>query len=109
MLWPLSLPKHSNIYLPLSLYTELPEARAILLGRLGSYEQALGLYAHVLKDPAKAEKFCIKIYDQDGNANSEVRLVHACILCHLHFCLEDVTSSSWALFRRRHGEINVFR
>nr|XP_002129290.2 vam6/Vps39-like protein [Ciona intestinalis] len=51
---------------------KLTEERAILLGRLGRYEQALALYAHTLKDPLKAEEYCHKVYDQDPTANKDI-------------------------------------
>lgn len=38
-------------------YTDLYEARAILLGRLGRHDQALETYVYRLQDYAKAEEY----------------------------------------------------
>ncbi|XP_006455342.1 hypothetical protein AGABI2DRAFT_187742 [Agaricus bisporus var. bisporus H97] len=42
--------------------TDLYEARAILLGRLGRHDQALELYVYHLHDYYKAEEYCKQIY-----------------------------------------------
>ncbi|CAK8694992.1 unnamed protein product [Clavelina lepadiformis] len=52
----------------------LLEERAVLLGRMGNYEQALALYAHSLKDPIRAENFCQLVYNQNPSKNSDVFL-----------------------------------
>lgn len=41
------------------------EARALLLGRLGQHEAALGIYINRLHDHAKAEEYCRNIQQQD--------------------------------------------
>ena len=38
------------------LFLEFYEERAILLGRLGRHEQALGIYVHILKDDDLAKR-----------------------------------------------------
>ena len=45
------------------------EARALLLGRLGQHEAALGIYVNKVKDHAKAEDYCRQIQGQDGAAD----------------------------------------
>ncbi|KAF5327421.1 hypothetical protein D9619_004692 [Psilocybe cf. subviscida] len=42
--------------------TDLHEARAIILGRLGKHSQALETYVYRLQDFAKAEEYCKRIY-----------------------------------------------
>ncbi|TYJ56256.1 hypothetical protein B9479_003101 [Cryptococcus floricola] len=39
---------------------EMPEARAILLGRMGRHEDALKVYVYQLRDYTQAEAYCIK-------------------------------------------------
>ncbi|KAF4597180.1 Vacuolar morphoproteinsis protein 6 [Pleurotus pulmonarius] len=41
---------------------DLYEARAILLGRMGRHDQALGLYVYQLHDYTKAEEYCKRVY-----------------------------------------------
>ncbi|OCF75081.1 hypothetical protein I204_03930 [Kwoniella mangroviensis CBS 8886] len=41
---------------------EMPEARAILLGRMGKHEEALKIYVYRLKDYTAAETYCIRVY-----------------------------------------------
>ncbi|WOO80809.1 Vam6/Vps39-like protein [Vanrija pseudolonga] len=41
---------------------EMPEARAILLGRMGNHDEALQIYAYKLKDYAAAEAYCARVY-----------------------------------------------
>ncbi|TFK35543.1 hypothetical protein BDQ12DRAFT_634973 [Crucibulum laeve] len=53
--------------------TELYEARAILLGRLGRHDQALELYVYKLQDYLKAEEYCKRVY-QPGTDTSSVFL-----------------------------------
>ncbi|KAL4237860.1 Vam6/Vps39-like protein [Mactra antiquata] len=48
------------------------EERAILLGRLGRHEQALGLYVIVLKDSNLAEKYCERYYDKSKPGDRDV-------------------------------------
>ncbi|KAG2145393.1 uncharacterized protein EDB93DRAFT_1288619 [Suillus bovinus] len=54
-------------YRPDRLYGLLPEnlyeARAVLLGRIGRHEHALELYVYKLKNYAKAEEYCKRIYN----------------------------------------------
>ncbi|KJA16870.1 hypothetical protein HYPSUDRAFT_46906 [Hypholoma sublateritium FD-334 SS-4] len=42
--------------------TDLHEARAILLGRLGRHDQALEAYVYRLQDFKKAEEYCKRVY-----------------------------------------------
>ncbi|KIM35275.1 hypothetical protein M413DRAFT_449849 [Hebeloma cylindrosporum] len=42
--------------------TDLHEARAVLLGRLGRHDQALETYVYRLQDFKKAEEYCKRIY-----------------------------------------------
>ncbi|KAK2460159.1 hypothetical protein APHAL10511_007838 [Amanita phalloides] len=53
--------------------TDLYEARAVLLGRLGRHDQALELYVYRLHDFGKAEEYCKRIY-QPGSETSGVFL-----------------------------------
>ena len=48
------------------------EERALLLGRLGRHEQALAIYAHILKDTKRAEEYCRRNYARDPEANKDV-------------------------------------
>uniref|UniRef100_A0A2C9M943 CNH domain-containing protein n=1 Tax=Biomphalaria glabrata TaxID=6526 RepID=A0A2C9M943_BIOGL len=48
------------------------EERAILLGRLGRHEQALGIYVYTLKDFQRAEDYCAKNYDSNKEGNKDV-------------------------------------
>ncbi|WVF65869.1 hypothetical protein IAT40_000606 [Kwoniella sp. CBS 6097] len=41
---------------------EMPEARAILLGRMGKHEEALRIYVNRLADYAAAEAYCVRAY-----------------------------------------------
>ncbi|XP_077997895.1 vam6/Vps39-like protein [Glandiceps talaboti] len=66
-------------YVPEKLLTYFPfdaffEERALLLGRLGRHEQALAIYAHILKDTRMAEEYCRRNYDADKEANKHVYL-----------------------------------
>ncbi|KAL1752471.1 hypothetical protein FB107DRAFT_219865 [Schizophyllum commune] len=49
--------------------TDLYEARAILLGRLGRHDQALELYVYKLQDYIKAEEYCKRIYASNPGSN----------------------------------------
>ncbi|ESP01601.1 hypothetical protein LOTGIDRAFT_200189, partial [Lottia gigantea] len=67
----------SQHYIPERLLTRFPldgfyEERAILLGRLGRHEQALGIYIHVLHDPVKAEAYCTSHFDRNSESNKDV-------------------------------------
>ncbi|TFK27815.1 hypothetical protein FA15DRAFT_666044 [Coprinopsis marcescibilis] len=53
--------------------TDLFEARAILLGRLGRHDQALELYVYRLHDYRKAEDYCKRVY-QPGSGTSGIYL-----------------------------------
>ncbi|EAU85277.2 rab guanyl-nucleotide exchange factor [Coprinopsis cinerea okayama7 len=53
--------------------TDLYEARAILLGRLGRHDQALELYVYRLNDYLKAEEYCKRVY-QSGTPTSGIFL-----------------------------------
>ncbi|KXN86467.1 Vam6/Vps39-like protein [Leucoagaricus sp. SymC.cos] len=50
--------------------TDLYEARAILLGRLGRHDQALELYVYRLHDYLKAEEYCKRIYQPNAPTSS---------------------------------------
>nr|ODN85587.1 hypothetical protein L203_04837 [Cryptococcus depauperatus CBS 7841] len=41
---------------------EMPEARAILLGRMGKHEEALKIYVYKLEDYYAAESYCMRTY-----------------------------------------------
>jgi hypothetical protein len=43
----------------------MPEARAILLGRIGKHEEALRIYVHCLGDYLAAESYCAKVFATD--------------------------------------------
>lgn len=58
--------------LPRFKMNEFFEERAILLGRLGRHEQALGLYVIVLKDTKLAEKYCERYYNKDRPRDQDV-------------------------------------
>ena len=45
-------PFHKLMFVP----TDMFEERALLLSRLGRHEVALAIYAHILKEPRKAEE-----------------------------------------------------
>ncbi|WWD16424.1 hypothetical protein CI109_100850 [Kwoniella shandongensis] len=44
---------------------ELPEARAILLGRMGKHEEALRIYVYKLEDYIAAEAYCVRNYSDN--------------------------------------------
>ncbi|XP_035234198.1 vam6/Vps39-like protein [Stegodyphus dumicola] len=48
---------------------------AIVLGKLGRHEDALAIYAHVLRNFSKAEKYCEKNYCKDKPSNQDVYLI----------------------------------
>lgn len=50
----------------------LLEERAIIVGRLGRHEEALAIYVRALGDIEKAEEYCKKVYDQNGDGKSKV-------------------------------------
>lgn len=52
----------------------LYEERALLLGRIGRHEQALSIYAHVLRDHAAAENYCRKQYSPEKEGAKDVYL-----------------------------------
>lgn len=41
---------------------DMPEARAILLGKMGNHEEALRIYVYKLHDYTAAETYCAKVY-----------------------------------------------
>ncbi|XP_072024948.1 vam6/Vps39-like protein [Amphiura filiformis] len=66
-------------YVPEKLLIHFPvdgffEERALLLGRLGKHEQALAIYAHLLKDTRRAEDYCRRNYAIDREGNIDVYL-----------------------------------
>ncbi|WWC68549.1 uncharacterized protein I206_102478 [Kwoniella pini CBS 10737] len=50
---------------------EMPEARAILLGRMGKHEEALRIYVYNLEDYQAAELYCVRNYP----SNDEIFLL----------------------------------
>lgn len=67
----------SHHYMPERLLTRFPidgfyEERAILLGRLGRHEQALGIYVHILRDDHLARKYCLNYFDRGRDGNKDV-------------------------------------
>lgn len=67
----------STYYKPEELLPRFPmneffEERAILLGRLGRHEVALGLYVIVLKDPDLAKQHCMKYYNKNEAGDRDV-------------------------------------
>ncbi|XP_060583141.1 vam6/Vps39-like protein [Ruditapes philippinarum] len=67
----------STYYKPEELLPRFPlneffEERAILLGRLGRHEVALGLYVIILKDAKLAEEYCRKYYNKHSPGDSDV-------------------------------------
>lgn len=44
---------------------EYPEARAVLLGRLGKHDEALKIYVYQLKDYLAAEAYCARAYGKE--------------------------------------------
>ncbi|XP_071963059.1 vam6/Vps39-like protein [Antedon mediterranea] len=74
----------SRYYIPEQLLTHFPfdgffEERALLLGRLGRHEQALAIYAHVLKDTQMAEEYCSRNYHKDIEGSKDVYLSLLCM------------------------------
>ncbi|KJE00813.1 hypothetical protein I311_05610, partial [Cryptococcus gattii NT-10] len=51
----------------LSGQAEMPEARAILLRKMGKHEEALKIYVYRLQDYAAAESYCVKAYQSNNN------------------------------------------
>jgi hypothetical protein len=47
----------------------MPEARAILLGRIGKHEEALRIYIYRLQDYPSAESYCAKVYSTSPDPN----------------------------------------
>ncbi|KAJ8308553.1 hypothetical protein KUTeg_013427 [Tegillarca granosa] len=69
----------SQYYIPERLLTRFPldgfyEERAILLGRLGRHEQALGIYVHILHDKELAEEYCLNYFERSKEGNKDVYL-----------------------------------
>lgn len=67
----------STVYRPDDIWGRLPfdslfEERAILLGRMGKHEEALGIYVYILDDLKCAEEYCAEFYSK---GQSEVYLV----------------------------------
>ncbi|XP_001853245.2 vam6/Vps39-like protein [Culex quinquefasciatus] len=53
-------------------YTDLFEARAIILGRLGKHEKVLAIFVQLLGDFDKAVEYCDETYDSDDPKSSDV-------------------------------------
>ncbi|KAK9466052.1 hypothetical protein V1512DRAFT_291950 [Lipomyces arxii] len=51
------IPRESSLFL---------EARAILFSRIGEHKRALEIYVFSMKDYAKAQEYCMKVYDSDA-------------------------------------------
>ncbi|XP_033733768.1 LOW QUALITY PROTEIN: vam6/Vps39-like protein [Pecten maximus] len=69
----------SHDYIPERLLTRFPldsfyEERAILLGRLGRHELALGIYVHILHDTPAAERYCQEYFERNREENRDVYL-----------------------------------
>ncbi|XP_071480649.1 vam6/Vps39-like protein [Diadema antillarum] len=69
----------SQHYRPERLLTRFPfdsffEERALLLGRLGRHEQALAVYAHILKDTRQAEEYCRRTASMEKEGTNDVYL-----------------------------------
>ncbi|XP_060077097.1 vam6/Vps39-like protein [Ylistrum balloti] len=69
----------SHDYVPERLLTRFPldsfyEERAILLGRLGRHELALGIYVHILRDTSAAERYCQEYFERNREENKDVYL-----------------------------------
>ncbi|XP_069116961.1 vam6/Vps39-like protein isoform X2 [Argopecten irradians] len=69
----------SHDYVPERLLTRFPldsfyEERAILLGRLGRHELALGIYVHILHDTPAAERYCQEYFERNREENKDVYL-----------------------------------
>lgn len=69
----------SHDYVPERLLTRFPldsfyEERAILLGRLGRHELALGIYVHILHDTPAAERYCQGYFERNREENKDVYL-----------------------------------
>ncbi|XP_021362075.1 vam6/Vps39-like protein isoform X2 [Mizuhopecten yessoensis] len=69
----------SHDYVPERLLTRFPldsfyEERAILLGRLGRHELALGIYVHILHDTPAAERYCHEYSERNREENKDVYL-----------------------------------
>ncbi|WVR03742.1 hypothetical protein IAU60_000737 [Kwoniella sp. DSM 27419] len=66
----LTLLEDSKMYRPYRLINtlaanEMPQARAILLGRMGRHEEALRIYVYKLADYPAAEAYCVRAYSAE--------------------------------------------
>ena len=68
----LVVPYNWLIFIIINHFSGFFEERALLLGRLGKHEQALAIYAHVLKDTRRAEDYCRRNYTIDREGNIDV-------------------------------------
>jgi hypothetical protein len=69
----------SKFYKAEKLITHFPQGkmfheRALLLGRLNRHEQALAIYALVLKDMELAKTYCYQTYNKDEEQSKDVYL-----------------------------------
>ena len=65
--------------------TGLLEERAVILGRQGSHEKALAIYIYKLKNPHKAEEYCVRVSaecpKQNKNVSGEVVMLLWVLRC----------------------------
>ncbi|KAK9455764.1 vacuolar sorting protein 39 domain 2-domain-containing protein [Dipodascopsis uninucleata] len=68
----LKLLKESSQYKPEKIMSSIPrdlsvfwEARAILFSRMGEHKRALEIYVYGLKDYAKAQDYCVSVYETE--------------------------------------------
>lgn len=73
----LSFLKNSTHYTADTLLCHFPtdkllEEGAVLLGRLGKHEMALGIYVRALGDVSKAVEYCQEVFDNNGSQNVSI-------------------------------------
>ncbi|KAI1284984.1 Vam6/Vps39-like protein [Halotydeus destructor] len=51
------------------------DERAVVMGKVGSHEEALAIYVHILQDTEKAEAYCRRVYDKNSANNRDVFLI----------------------------------
>jgi len=70
--------------------TGLLEERAVILGRQGSHEKALAIYIYKLKNPHKAEEYCVRVSAECPKQNKNVFLS----LFKMHLQVNDSASDA---------------
>ncbi|GMK59883.1 hypothetical protein CspeluHIS016_0901000 [Cutaneotrichosporon spelunceum] len=78
---------------------DVPEAQAVLLGRLGKHDQALQLYIYTLKDYAAAEAYCARVHAKEP----ERRLFLHLLRLYLRPAKEEVLVAPALALVARHG------